>query len=59
MLTGNSVEDVYKRQGVESVKIRSVLTCDTKIGVCGHCYGREMCIRDRPIPVRDRLYREV
>jgi DNA-directed RNA polymerase subunit beta' len=30
------------KSGVESVKIRSVLTCDTKIGVCGHCYGRDL-----------------
>jgi DNA-directed RNA polymerase subunit beta' len=25
--------------GIESVKIRSVLTCETKRGVCSHCYG--------------------
>jgi DNA-directed RNA polymerase subunit beta' len=31
-----------EKSGVESVKIRSVLTCDTKIGVCGHCYGRDL-----------------
>jgi DNA-directed RNA polymerase subunit beta' len=31
-----------EKAGVESVKIRSVLTCDTKIGVCGHCYGRDL-----------------
>ncbi len=34
--------EVIERSGVESVKIRSVLTCDTKIGVCGHCYGRDL-----------------
>ena len=28
--------------GIESVKIRSVLTCESKIGVCGHCYGRDL-----------------
>jgi len=26
--------------GVEKVKIRSVLTCESKHGVCAHCYGR-------------------
>jgi DNA-directed RNA polymerase subunit beta' len=31
-----------EKSGVESVKIRSVLTCETKIGVCGHCYGRDL-----------------
>ena len=37
-----------EKSGVESVKIRSVLTCDTKIGVCGHCYGRDLA-RGTPV----------
>lgn len=28
--------------GVDRVKIRSVLTCQTKFGVCGKCYGRDL-----------------
>ncbi len=28
--------------GVEEVEIRSVLTCEMKIGVCGKCYGRNL-----------------
>ena len=31
--------------GIDRVKIRSVLTCESKRGVCQLCY--EMCIRDR------------
>ncbi|MGH7057640.1 MAG: DNA-directed RNA polymerase subunit beta', partial [Acetobacteraceae bacterium] len=31
-----------ERIGVEALRIRSVLTCDSKIGVCGHCYGRDL-----------------
>src|SRR6185312_15143313 len=31
-----------ERSGVEAVKIRSVLTCDSRVGVCGHCYGRDL-----------------
>jgi len=27
---------------LQGVKIRSVLTCDTKIGVCAACYGRDL-----------------
>ncbi|TVR99295.1 MAG: DNA-directed RNA polymerase subunit beta' [Rhodospirillales bacterium] len=27
---------------LEVVKIRSVLTCETRIGVCGKCYGRDL-----------------
>src|SRR6185436_10489894 len=28
--------------GIESVKIRSVLTCECKRGVCKRCYGRNL-----------------
>ncbi len=28
--------------GIDRVKIRSVLTCHSKIGVCGRCYGRDL-----------------
>ena len=28
--------DRIERSGVEAVKIRSVLTCDSRVGVCGH-----------------------
>ncbi len=28
--------------GVEKVKIRSVLTCESKIGICMNCYGRNL-----------------
>nr|MBC8188754.1 DNA-directed RNA polymerase subunit beta' [Pseudomonadota bacterium] len=33
-----SIEDA----GVESVKIRSVLTCASRYGVCVNCYGRDL-----------------
>ena len=28
--------------GIESVKIRSVLTCETRRGVCAKCYGMNL-----------------
>ncbi|MBW3085713.1 DNA-directed RNA polymerase subunit beta' [Austwickia sp. TVS 96-490-7B] len=28
--------------GVESVKVRSVLTCDSHVGTCAKCYGRSL-----------------
>ncbi|MBX3731736.1 MAG: DNA-directed RNA polymerase subunit beta' [Verrucomicrobiae bacterium] len=31
-----------ERAGIEKVRIRSVLTCETKIGVCARCYGRNL-----------------
>jgi DNA-directed RNA polymerase subunit beta' len=29
-------------QGVAEVRVRSVLTCDSKVGICGLCYGRSL-----------------
>ncbi|MBI3417459.1 MAG: DNA-directed RNA polymerase subunit beta' [Verrucomicrobia bacterium] len=29
-----------EKSGIEKVKIRSVLTCESKYGICIHCYGR-------------------
>ncbi|WP_105566357.1 DNA-directed RNA polymerase subunit beta' [Microbacterium halophytorum] len=28
--------------GVEKIKVRSVLTCDSAVGVCAQCYGRSL-----------------
>ena len=28
--------------GIDSVLIRSVLTCETQVGLCGKCYGRDL-----------------
>src|SRR5262249_57681755 len=28
--------------GVETVRVRSVLTCESKLGVCAACYGRSL-----------------
>ncbi|OIO39821.1 MAG: DNA-directed RNA polymerase subunit beta', partial [Candidatus Omnitrophica bacterium CG1_02_49_10] len=28
--------------GIEKIRIRSVLTCETKVGVCAKCYGRNL-----------------
>jgi DNA-directed RNA polymerase subunit beta' len=40
------IDEVIARQienaGVERVKIRSVLTCETKQGICARCYGRNL-----------------
>ncbi len=37
-------EDAEKieAEGIDSVLIRSVLTCESKAGVCGACYGRDL-----------------
>ena len=31
-----------ERAGIESVRIRSVLTCESKYGICASCYGRNL-----------------
>ena len=37
---GNS--DKINELGVESIKVRSTITCDTRYGVCANCYGNDM-----------------
>jgi len=34
--------DKVKEAGIENVRIRSVLTCQSKKGVCARCYGRDL-----------------
>ncbi|WP_074012414.1 DNA-directed RNA polymerase subunit beta' [Candidatus Sodalis sp. SoCistrobi] len=34
--------DVLEENSVDSVKVRSVVTCDTDFGVCANCYGRDL-----------------
>ncbi|WP_174299469.1 DNA-directed RNA polymerase subunit beta' [Caulobacter sp. S45] len=34
--------DKVERAGVQSIKVRSVLTCEAEIGACGACYGRDL-----------------
>jgi len=31
-----------ERSGIDQIRIRSVLTCETKEGVCAKCYGRDL-----------------
>jgi len=41
LMDEDAVERIEKA-GVEEVKIRSVLTCESRNGVCGKCYGRDL-----------------
>jgi DNA-directed RNA polymerase subunit beta' len=40
--------DPINAAGIQEVKIRSVLTCESRIGVCGTCYGRDLA-RGTPV----------
>ncbi|VFP87120.1 DNA-directed RNA polymerase subunit beta' [Candidatus Erwinia haradaeae] len=34
--------DILEAHSVDSVKVRSVVSCKTDFGVCAHCYGRDL-----------------
>ncbi len=36
--------------GIERVRIRSVLTCESEHGICAKCYGRSLAVGDMPKP---------
>ena len=36
------IADAIEEAGIEEVEIRSVLTCESKRGVCAKCYGRDL-----------------
>jgi len=39
---GDLIIDTIIAAGVSEVKVRSVLTCDSKVGQCAACYGRSL-----------------
>ncbi len=39
---GDAVIDTLVRASVEEVRVRSVLVCESRIGVCATCYGRSL-----------------
>ena len=46
--------DLIEEVGIQSVLIRSVLTCETRGGVCGSCYGRDLA-RGTPVNVGEAI----
>jgi len=43
-----------EKAGVQGVKVRSVLTCETRTGVCGSCYGRDLA-RNTPVNIGEAV----
>jgi DNA-directed RNA polymerase subunit beta' len=41
-LIDEELMDILEANNIEVLKIRSVLTCETKHGVCSKCYGRDL-----------------
>jgi len=54
MLIEEEAAERFEKAGVEQVKIRSVLTCEAKVGVCGHCYGRDLA-RGTPVNIGEAV----
>ncbi len=52
-LTEDIIE-LVERAGVQAAKVRSVLTCETKVGVCGACYGRDLA-RGTPVNIGEAV----
>jgi len=42
--------DQLRRAGIDRIKIRSVLTCESRRGVCAKCYGRDLAT-GKPVEV--------
>jgi DNA-directed RNA polymerase subunit beta' len=55
---GKLIEEIAADQietaGIDSIKIRSVLTCKSRSGVCGTCYGRDLA-RGTPVNVGEAV----
>src|SRR5690606_9339631 len=42
VLLDEDLVDLIDRLGVDEVKVRTPLTCETRHGLCAHCYGRDL-----------------
>jgi DNA-directed RNA polymerase subunit beta' len=43
---GDVLIDAFIEAGVDEVKVRSVLTCESPVGTCAKCYGRSLATRE-------------
>lgn len=51
-----SEDDIEKieKAGIDQVKVRSALTCDTQPGICAACYGRDLA-RGTPVNIGEAV----
>ena len=42
VLLDETLVDLLEEAGVDQIKVRSSITCDTRYGVCASCYGRDL-----------------
>jgi DNA-directed RNA polymerase subunit beta' len=45
---------LLEQEGVDQIKVRSPITCQTRYGVCSRCYGRDLA-RGRPISIGEAV----
>ena len=50
-----AIADRIEKSPIESVEIRSVLTCESKKGVCAKCYGRNLSNHRMVLCRQDRV----
>jgi len=48
------IADAIEEAGVEKVRVRTVLTCEAKHGVCRKCYGRNLAT-NRPVDIGEAV----
>ena len=46
--------DAIEKAGIQSVRIRSALTCEVRTGVCAVCYGRDLA-RGTPVNIGEAV----
>jgi len=46
--------ELIEAADIQTVRIRSVLTCDSKVGVCARCYGRDLA-RGTPVNIGEAV----
>ena len=47
-------QEILNEAEVQEIRIRSVLTCETRNGVCGKCYGRDLA-RGTPVNIGEAV----
>ncbi|RMF09465.1 MAG: DNA-directed RNA polymerase subunit beta' [Alphaproteobacteria bacterium] len=53
-LLNEAETEAIEEAGVSSIKVRSVLTCESKGGVCAKCYGRDLA-RGTPVNIGEAI----
>jgi DNA-directed RNA polymerase subunit beta' len=46
--------EIIERLGIEKIRIRSALTCETERGICAKCYGRDLA-RGKPVELGEAV----